>query len=440
MAKFSVYVPARKGSDMPDLTLRVDASNWLVALRASLTQIGEQGDNLSNIVCETAQDGAIRVADPVSRRVFVIKKVTDEAVAAATEPSGEKARQEAEAAAREKAAREAELAAAERRAREHAAAEERRLQEEAIARAQREAAVREAERMAQVQAEQAAKEAQARAQEQARIAQMQAQAEAERLSREAQAKAQAERERLESARKELERLEAEKQRIQAELARATQDWDKAANKAAQETVGTAKYVEVVKGVKPDSDRLYDDLDDWYDQAEVHESTAEDVLADVFMSSYGLHEKNPVDAAGIVLDLLTKQLPCEASSIFLTDNNSALKDLVLVQARGPVSDKVVGVRLPLGRGIVGFSVLNLISMTVNDVHTNQNFYGAVDQEVGFRTRSILCVPVAHEGRAFGAIEAINKPQGKWTTQDLGLLESLAGILARAIYLRGMIQNV
>ncbi len=443
MAKFSVYVPARKGSDMPDLTLRVDASNWLVALRAALGQIGEQGDALSNIVCETAQDGAIRVADPVSRRVFVIKKLVEvdgAEVSPEVSPQNERARQQAEAAAKEKMARAAELAEAERRAREHALNEEQRIQEEAMARAQREAAIREAERVAQSQAELMAKEAQTRAQEQARIAQMQARAEAERLAQESEAKAASERARLDAARRELEHLESEKRRLQAELQQATQNWDKATSHAAHEALGSVRNVEVVRGARPDSDKLYDDLDDWYDNAEVHESTADDVLADVFMASYGLHEKTPVEAAGVVLELLARQLPCEASSVFLTDNDSPLKDLVLVQAKGPVSSTVVGVRLPLGKGIVGFSTLNLVSMTVNDVQSNQNFYGKVDEEHGFRTRSILCVPVAHEGRAFGAIEALNKPDGKWTTQDLGLLESLAGILARAIHLRGMIQHV
>jgi len=75
MAHYRILVPARRGSDMPDMTLSVEASNWLVALKESLRTIGEQGDSLQNILCETVEDGTMRVADPASKRVFVIREV-----------------------------------------------------------------------------------------------------------------------------------------------------------------------------------------------------------------------------------------------------------------------------------------------------------------------------------------------------------------------------
>ncbi len=75
MANYRIFVPARKGSEMPDITINVEASNWLVALKEGLKKIGEQGDSLSNILCETGEDGSMRVADPATKRVFVIKEV-----------------------------------------------------------------------------------------------------------------------------------------------------------------------------------------------------------------------------------------------------------------------------------------------------------------------------------------------------------------------------
>lgn len=434
MPKFSVFVPARKGTDMPDLTLRVDATNWLVALRASLAQIGEQGDSLSNIVCETAPDGSIRVADPGSKRVFVLKKLSDAELAegAAKEAQqreaqakreadqlakeareAELAKLEAEKAALERARRELELKEAERLARELAAREEMRRQEEEQARLQREAAIRQAEAQAQARARQ--------------------------LAEEAEAKAAAEKARLASARQELERLEAEKRRLEAELKAATSKWDTAANKVAYQTTGTVHNLEVVKSKRPESGKVYDDLDDWYDSATQQEAAADEVLSELFMQTQGLHERPPAAAAGVVLSLLVKQLPCEAFSVFLIDGQSALKDLTIAQATGPVATKILGARVPLGRGIVGFSVANFVTMTVNDVHKNPNFYGKLDEEHGFQTRSILCVPVQHEGRAFGAIEALNKSGGNWTSQDLGIVESAAGLLGRAIQMYDLIHR-
>lgn len=434
MPKFSVFVPARKGTDMPDLTLRVDATNWLVALRASLAQIGEQGDTLSNIVCETAQDGAIRVADPTSKRVFVIKKLLEGDLAAdAAKQAAERAAQDKlEAERLEKALRESELAKLE-------------AEKLSLERSRRELELREAARLARELA--AKEEIRRREEEQARLmreeairrAEVEAQAKAKQLASEAEAKAAAERARLAAARQELDRLETEKKRLEAELQQATTNWDKATNKVAYQALGTVHNLEVVKAQRKDDSRVYDDLDDWYDSVEQQESGADDVLSDMFMETQGLHEKPPAAAAGVVLGLLSKQIQCEASSVFLTDNESALKDLTIVQATGPVSSKILGVRVPLGQGIVGFSVANLVTMTVNDVHKTPNFYGKVDQEHGFQTRSILCIPVQFEGRAFGAIEALNKKGGNWTTQDLGIVESAAGILARAIHMYGLINR-
>ncbi|GEM_PF-1531019 len=452
MPKFSVYVPARKGTTNPDLTLRVDASNWLVALRAALAQIGEQGDNLSNIVCETSHDGTIRVADPNTKRVFLLKKLTEAEIRAAEEVqalaeggatapqrdavrhaeeeaqakiAAEReaiARLEAEKAAREKSGREAELREAERRAREHAAQETLRREEEERARLEREIAVRQAEQAAKMQAEQRAKD------------------QAAALAREAREKADAEKQRLENARLELERLEAEKRRLEQELSKARNKWDDATDKVAYEALGSVGKVEVVKSKgKPGPEKYYDDLDDWYDSADVQENSFDDVLSDIFMETQGLHEQHPNDAAGVIIRLLDRQLDCEASSVFLTDNDSALKDQVIVHARGPVAARITGARVPLGQGIVGFSMTNRVNMTVNNVQNNPNFYGKLDEEHGFQTRSILCVPVMHEGRVYGALEALNKKDANWTQQDVGIMESLAGILARAVNMYGMIHN-
>ncbi len=88
---------------MPDLSIKVEASNWLVALKESLRQIGEQGDALANIVCETGPDGSLRIADPGSKRVFIIRQAADtaddDALVQEAERRAAESRAEAEAAA-----------------------------------------------------------------------------------------------------------------------------------------------------------------------------------------------------------------------------------------------------------------------------------------------------------------------------------------------------
>jgi GAF domain-containing protein len=160
-----------------------------------------------------------------------------------------------------------------------------------------------------------------------------------------------------------------------------------------------------------------------------------MVADVFLATDNLHEEDEAVAAKQVLDLANQHVEAEASSIFFSDMNSALKDLIIVEASGPVANKIKGIHVPVGKGIVGFCVQNGVKLTVNSVQQNPNFYGKLDQEFGFRTSSILCVPIQHGSRTYGAIELINKKgDGKWSTNDANVLESLGMILGRAIETR------
>ncbi|MBM4356045.1 MAG: GAF domain-containing protein [Deltaproteobacteria bacterium] len=400
MANFNVFVPARKGSDMPDLTLKVEASNWLVALKESLKQIGEQGDSLANIVCETAPDGSIRVADPASRRVFLIAKV-DSARDAEFEKEAER-----------RAAESRSLAEAAEKAHKETEARLKDVQDRmsAAPAAAAQPAPEAAETARQVSFAPAAPTPAPAVDETAR------------------------------------RLEDEKRRLEAELAEAKAKLEAAARKAADEATGVLGHVEVAKVEKKPAAAVkspaaaarpareeWGDLDDWYDGVDTNEETIDGVVSDLFLATANLHEKNESESALEVLKLAAKYVSTEAASIFYSDMNSALKDLVIVAASGPVGGKILGVRIPLGKGIVGFSVVNGVKLIVNSVDRNPNFYGKLDQEFGFKTHSILCVPIQHGERTYGAIEMINKKgeDDTWTTNDANVLESLAKILGRAV---------
>ena len=74
MAKFEVFIPAT-GPDTPDMTLKVEAENWLAALNAGLKKIGEKGGAGSNVLVDIQDDESIHVTEPKSGRVFRIKEV-----------------------------------------------------------------------------------------------------------------------------------------------------------------------------------------------------------------------------------------------------------------------------------------------------------------------------------------------------------------------------
>jgi len=90
-----------------------------------------------------------------------------------------------------------------------------------------------------------------------------------------------------------------------------------------------------------------------------------------------------------------------------------------------------IRLRSGQGIAGQVAQTGEPLIVNNVYRDQRFYAGIDQNSGFRTHSILCVPLKVEQRVIGVLEAINKRIGNFHESDLRLLQAIASPLAAAI---------
>jgi hypothetical protein len=82
MAKFEVFIPAADQGGF-DTTLKVDAANWMAALKAGLQRLGEQGATIQNVLVDIQDDNSIHVTEPKDGRVFRIRELTEEEAAKA---------------------------------------------------------------------------------------------------------------------------------------------------------------------------------------------------------------------------------------------------------------------------------------------------------------------------------------------------------------------
>src|ERR1043165_3300995 len=80
MAKFEVFIPAAEAGGF-DMTLKVDAANWMAALKAGLSKLGEQGSTIQNVLVDIQDDNTIHVTEPKDGRVFRIKEMSEEEAA-----------------------------------------------------------------------------------------------------------------------------------------------------------------------------------------------------------------------------------------------------------------------------------------------------------------------------------------------------------------------
>jgi adenylate cyclase len=106
---------------------------------------------------------------------------------------------------------------------------------------------------------------------------------------------------------------------------------------------------------------------------------------------------------------------ERSSLFVVDEERA--ELRLAFAR-PENGRRLDVRMSLDQGVAGFAWAEGAPVRVDDAYSCPRFNPAIDAFSGYRTRSILCIPVRDaSGRVGGLLELLN-PVGRdgFTAED------------------------
>lgn len=107
----------------------------------------------------------------------------------------------------------------------------------------------------------------------------------------------------------------------------------------------------------------------------------------------------------LLQLAAQSLNADAASVLVRDGDEGgLKFLVAI---GRVADKLMNIRIPPGRGVVGFVFQSGQPMAV-DVSQDPNFYPEVDSATGYRTLITLATPLRVGAEAVGVLQFVNRP--------------------------------
>jgi putative ABC transport system ATP-binding protein len=102
------------------------------------------------------------------------------------------------------------------------------------------------------------------------------------------------------------------------------------------------------------------------------------------------------------------LDADRVSLFLVDEAHGELFSKFAQQEG---DRPLDIRVPLGAGIAGRVASTGRPMNIADAYAEPLFNRAVDQETGYRTTSLLCVPIVdRRGRVFAVAEVLNKRSG------------------------------
>lgn len=96
---------------------------------------------------------------------------------------------------------------------------------------------------------------------------------------------------------------------------------------------------------------------------------------------------------------------EASSIFELDLER--DELFFRVARGGSETRTKQIRMKMGEGVVGWVARSGELLLVPDTGQEKRFSEKVDEHTGFKTRSLVALPIRNRGKMVGVLEVLNK---------------------------------
>ena len=133
---------------------------------------------------------------------------------------------------------------------------------------------------------------------------------------------------------------------------------------------------------------------------------------------------------LITETATDLLNCEAASILLYDQKNPR--LYFAAATGSDPAELAKIPVPMEGSIAGTIFRTNQPMIQNHVEQDPRHYANVSDQVKFKTRTLLGVPMPIKDRVVGVLEAINKNNdGEFSQSDVAILSVTAAHAAIAI---------
>ena len=126
-----------------------------------------------------------------------------------------------------------------------------------------------------------------------------------------------------------------------------------------------------------------------------------------------------EVLGALVGMTTREVGAERGTLFLNDEQSG--ELYSRVAQGTFQREI---RILNTTGIAGHVFTEREAVIVHDAYKDSRFNRSVDEQTGFVTRNILCVPIRTvKDDVIGVAQALNKKKGRFTKDDMRVLESM-----------------
>jgi PAS domain S-box-containing protein len=121
----------------------------------------------------------------------------------------------------------------------------------------------------------------------------------------------------------------------------------------------------------------------------------------------------------------------ASVILLDEEKKTFFIRTAIYDDTEVGRKMCELRFPSDKGVAGLVYRTQAPLIVHDTSKSPFFFRKVDEQMGYRTRNMLDVPIRTQDRKIGVLCAVNKKIGKFDHTDVELLSAIASTVALPI---------
>jgi adenylate cyclase len=131
--------------------------------------------------------------------------------------------------------------------------------------------------------------------------------------------------------------------------------------------------------------------------------------------------------GALVDVIVAELNADRATVFMHDKEAG--ELYSRIARGNFQHEI---RMAADKGVAGHVFNTGQSAVVNKAYADPHFDKTIDEKTGYVTKNILCAPIKTvKGEVIGVAQVLNKRNGDFTAEDLGLLDAMTAQAAVAL---------
>lgn len=130
----------------------------------------------------------------------------------------------------------------------------------------------------------------------------------------------------------------------------------------------------------------------------------------------------------ILEQISQVFQAEAVSLLLIEPGT--NDLVFRAATGSKRTEILGQRIRIGQGVVGWVAEKGEGVVLQDVEQDNRFYAEMDKSTGYKTKALAAAPIRAKGKIIGVLEALN-PAVPFQGDALLVLEGIGNLAGSAI---------